>query len=88
MATSGYSTARVRIVGVEEDDDSLAGIRRMPYRRAETDTVEIVFDKFSVEIFVNGKALSSTLCPDPSADGLELEIDCGGCAYSRYEIAK
>lgn len=32
--------------------------------------------------------LSSTLYPDPSADGLELEIDCGGCAYSRYEIAK
>ncbi len=82
------SRAGERIVGVEEDDDSLAGIRRMPYRRAETDTVEIVFDRFSVEIFVNGKALSSTLYPDPSADGLELEIDCGGCAYSRYEIAK
>ncbi len=80
------SHAGARIVGVEEDDDSLAGIRRMPYRKSETDTVEIVFDLFSVEIFVNGKALSSTLYPDPSADTLELAIDCDGCTYSRYEI--
>lgn len=82
------SRAGARIVGVEEDDDSLAGIRRMPYRSAETVTVEIVFDLFSAEIFVNGKALSATLYPEPSADGLDLEIDCSSCTYSRYEIAK
>ena len=48
--------------------------------------MEIVFDVFSVEIFVNGKALSATLYPEPSADGLELEIACDDCTYTRYEI--
>ncbi len=80
------SRCGAQIVGAEEDDDSLAGIRRMPYRYAQTDTVEIVFDLFSVEIFVNGKALSSTLYPAPSADGLELTVDCNSCTYTRYEI--
>lgn len=77
-----------QITGIEKDADSVAGIRRMPYSDKKTTDIVIVGDEFSVEIFVDGKVLSSLLYPDHDADALELEIDCASCVYSRYEIAE
>lgn len=76
------------ISGNEKDADSIAGIRRMPFSVKNTTEIIIVGDEFSIEIFINGKALSSTIYPDPHADALELELDCASCVYSRYDIVE
>ena len=80
------SKAGEPIVGAEKDADSLAGIRRMPYIPAEETCIEIVGDRFSLEIFVNGMALSSVVCPPADADGLELELDAERCTYRRFAV--
>ena len=72
------------IVGVEKDEDSLAGIRRMPFGGGEELTV--VLDEFSVEIFENGKALSSTVYPAVYASGICLTVDADECVYIREKI--
>ena len=72
------------IVGVEKDEDSLAGIRRMPFGGGEELTV--VLDEFSVEIFENGKALSSTVYPAVDASGICLTVDADECVYIREKI--
>lgn len=73
-----------KIVGAEEDEDSVAGIRRMPYS-GDCDLL-VVFDEFSVEIFEGGKALSAIVCTDPAADGLELTASADSCTYTKYGI--
>ena len=75
-----------RISGVETNVDSLEGIRRMPFDGEKKTTVTIVFDEFSIEIFVNGKSLTSTVFPPKGADGLELNVDADACEYARYDI--
>ena len=80
------SRAGEQINGVEKDADSLAGIRRMPFKESEKTEITIVSDEFSLEIFVNGKALSSTVYPAPDADGLELEISASDCTYTKYKV--
>ncbi|MBR2929950.1 MAG: glycoside hydrolase family 32 protein [Clostridia bacterium] len=75
-----------QIVGVEKDADSLAGIRRMPFSGKKEITLTVVMDDFSVEIFEDGRALSSTIYPPEGADGLELTIDSAGCEYERRDI--
>ena len=62
------------IVGAEKDSDSTNGIRRMPYSGKSEVTLTIVMDDFSVEIFEDGRALSSTIYPPDGADGLELTV--------------
>ncbi len=74
------------IIGVEKDDDSLNGIRRMPFSGKEEVMVTIVMDEFSVEIFEGGKALSSTIYPPEGADGLELKVKANSCQYEKAEI--
>ena len=74
------------ITGVEKDQDSLSGIRRMPFSGNKQVTLTIVMDKFSVEIFEDGRALSSTIYPPESADGLELTIQAESCQYTRADI--
>ena len=74
------------IVGEETDVDSLNGIRRMPFSNKKDVTLTIVMDKFSVEIFEDGKAMSSTIYPPETADGLELTIDAQNCEYVRANI--
>lgn len=76
------------ITGAETDEDSRAGIRRMPFVKRKRTEIEIVSDLYSVEIFVDGKALSSTLYPSLNADGLKINIDCGFVQYNRYDVAK
>ena len=75
-----------KIDGKESDADSLAGIRRMPSDGCAETELTVVLDEFSVEIFVNGKALSSTVYPDTDADGLELKVKADKCTVSRFEV--
>lgn len=80
------SRAGEPIRGAERDADSLAGVRRMPCESKERVQIEIVSDNFSVEIFVGGRSLSSVVCAEADADGLELTVDADACEYIRYEI--
>lgn len=75
------------IAGAEKDDDSLNGIRRMPFSGKETTELTVVMDEFSVEIFENGKALSATLYPEEDADEIRLTVDAKECTYRRERIA-
>ena len=74
------------IVGAEKDADSLNGIRRMPYSGNDDVTLTIVMDEFSVEIFEDGRALSSTIYPPVGADGIELCVKADSCHYERSDI--
>ena len=76
------------INGAEKDSDSINGIRRMPFSGKDEVTVTIVIDEFSVEIFEDGRALSSTIYPPECADGLELTVKADACEYIRADIQK
>lgn len=75
------------IIGAEKDLDSLNGIRRMPCANKEKVTITIVMDDFSVELFEDGRALSSTIYPPEDADGLEFTVKAESCRYERADIA-
>ena len=75
-----------QISGQEKDADSLAGIRRMPFGGKELTELTVVLDEFSVEIFENGKALSSTIYPDLDAEDICLTVDADECTYVRESI--
>ena len=70
----------------ETDEDSLNGIRRMPVVDRQKAHVEIVSDLYSLEIFVNGRAMSSLIYPDRDADGLEIVVDAESCIYKKFKI--
>lgn len=70
----------------EKDPDSVRGIRRMPYSSKPDTELTVVIDKFSVEIFEDGRALTSTVYPPRDADGLELFVDAAACEYIRYDV--
>ncbi len=74
------------IIGVEKDSDSVSGIRRMPCSGKKEITITIVMDEFSVEIFEDGRALTSTIYPPEDADGLELAVNASSCQYERADI--
>lgn len=74
------------ITGVEKDEYSLAQIRTMPFDGGEDTVLEVVVDLFSVEIFADGRALSSIVVPEEDADGLELELDAESCIYRRFSV--
>ena len=76
------------INGAEKDADSLNGIRRMPYSGKREVTLTIIMDEFSVEIFEDGRALSSTIYPPCNADGIELTVKAQTCQYERSDIVK
>ena len=74
------------IVGVEKDSDTLSGIRRMPFSGKKDVTLTVVMDEFSLEIFEDGRAMTSTVYPPSDALGLELVADAECCRYERYDI--
>lgn len=76
------------ISGAETDEDSLLGIRRMPLKRRDKCEIIIVSDEFSVEIFVDGLALTSTIYPEESADDLIIDCRCGKIAYRNFVFEK
>lgn len=79
------SASGAAICGKEEDGYSLKGLRKMPLDRKKRHKITVVFDLFSVEIFADGRALSSVIYPDPDADGIELSVTAAKCGYTRYE---
>ena len=74
------------IVGVEKDPDSINGIRRMPYSGRSEITLTIVMDDFSIEIFEDGRSLTSTVYPPSDADGLEISVKAASCIYERADV--
>ena len=62
------------IYGDEQDELSLKGIRKMPYYKREIDTIYIVLDKYSIEIFVNGISMSNLVYPKETSEGLTISI--------------
>ena len=76
------------IIGVEKDQDSLNGIRRMPYVRKQETTLTIVMDDFSVEIFEDGNVMSSTVYPPEGANGFTIKVKADACLYQRSDIEK
>ena len=74
------------ITGAEKDSDSQNGIRRMPCSDRKETTLTIVMDDFSVEIFEDGRALSSTVYPPADANGLELTVKAASCQYERADV--
>ena len=75
------------ITGAEKDSDSINGIRRMPYSKKRDTTLTIVMDDYSLEIFEDGRVLSSTIYPPEDADCLELTVKAEDCQYERAEVA-
>lgn len=74
------------IIGAEKDLDSVNGIRRMPLSNKKEITLTIVMDAFSVEIFEDGRALSSTIYPPDDADSFVLAVRAESCQYERADI--
>ena len=74
------------IRGKETDPDSLNGIRRMPFSNKEETTITIVMDDFSVEVFEDGRALSSTVYPPENANSLEITVKAADCQYEKADI--
>ncbi len=70
----------------EKDPDSVRGIRRMPFSAKADTELTVVIDKFSVEIFEDGRALTSTVYPPLEADGLELSLDADCAEYKRWDV--
>ena len=72
------------IEGVETDYDSLHGLRRMPYISNSHHEMYLVLDEFSVEIFVDGKSLTSLIYPDLEDDLLDLTIDADNVVIYKF----
>ena len=70
-------------MGAEKDSDSVNGIRRMPCSGKKDITLTIVLDEFSVEIFEDGRAMSSTIYPPEDANGFEITVAAEHCQHKK-----
>ena len=68
------SKAGEEITGVEPDEFSLKGLRKMPYRKKDKDVIYIVMDKYSIEIFVNGVSMSNLVYPKDDSDKYKIDV--------------
>ena len=80
------SKAGEEIIGVEQDVDSINGIRRMPLHNNEKVTIEIISDEFSLEFFINGLSASFLIYPDIDSTEFELLIDADNCVSYKSEL--
>lgn len=80
------SKCSLKICGAETDADSVAGIRRMPYIKKKVNEIIVLIDKFSVEIFADGKAMSSLTVTGADAEGVELVVKSSRCSYVKYAV--
>lgn len=62
------------ITGRENDKYSLRGIRLMPYLKKDKDIIHIIMDKYSIEIFVNGVAMSNVVYPKDTSDLFTIKV--------------
>ena len=72
------------ITGKESDSDSLNQIRRMPYQNTKNHIIYVLFDEFSVELFIDGKSLTSLIYPDEQDNLLELNVNCLDGMITKY----
>ena len=72
------------ITGVEKDDDSINHLRKMPYINNKHHEIYFVFDEFSIEIFVDGKSMTSLIYPDLKDDLLDLTIKADNVVLHKY----
>lgn len=75
------------ISGVEKDDDSINGIRRMPFSNKKDITLTVVMDDYSVEIFEDGRSLTSTIYPPEDANNFDITVKAASCSYERANVA-
>lgn len=73
------------LIGVEQDIDSINGIRRFPLIKSDKYTMYIVLDEFSVELFVNGISLTSLIYPDLDDDLMELDVEANDVKLTKYD---
>ena len=78
------SKSGIEIKGVENDTDSLKGIRRMPYIKKDAHEIYLVLDKYSVEIFVDGISLTSSIYPDEKDDLLKITFKGKECVLTKH----
>ena len=74
-----------KIDGLEKDELSLKGIRKMPYKKKDKDTIYIVMDKYSVEIFVNGISSSNVIYSKETSDLFEINVDAKSTELKIYK---
>ena len=74
------------ITGVEKDLDTINGIRRMPFSGKSEISLTIVMDDYSLEIFEDGRSLTSTIYPPADANGLELTVKAESCQYEKADV--
>lgn len=84
--TFNRSESGAVIIGKEKDELSLAGIRKMPLDKRDKHLITVVLDTYSVELFADGRALSSVICPEQEADGIEICADAKSLSYVRYDV--
>ena len=73
------------ITGVESDEWSLQGMRKMPYLKKKKDEIFIVMDKYSVEIFVNGISMSNLIYPKESSDIFSIFVESSKTSLKIYK---
>ena len=73
-----------QLQGGEKDDLSLKGIRKMPYEKKGKDSLYIVLDKYSVEIFANGISMSNLIYPKESSDKFEIKVKAKSAELSIF----
>lgn len=74
------------IQGKERDAYSSAGKRLMPLDKLSKHKITVVLDLFSVEIFADGRAMSSVVCPKITSDKIELNVEADFQTYTRYDV--
>ena len=78
------SNSGEKIVGKETDSDSLVGIRRMPCLDVKKHIIYLVMDEFSIELFIDGKSLTSLIYPDEHDDLLVLNTKCSDGEITKF----
>ena len=78
------SKSGVEIKGAENDVDSLNGIRRMPFIKKNTHEIYFVLDRYSIEIFVDGISLTSSIYPDEKDDLLKITFKGKECVLTKH----
>ena len=73
-----------QITGVETDYESLHGLRKMPYVPHKNHEIYLLLDEFSIEIFVDGKSMTSLIYPDLEDDLLDLRIKANNVTLYKY----
>ena len=79
------SKSGITITGKEKDEDSLNGIRRMPCIENSHHEIYFVLDEFSIEIFIDGYSMTSTIYPDLDDDLLEISIKARSSKLINYK---